>query len=504
MNRSQKFMYNTAASVFQQIVVFAVGLILPRVMLNCYGSVVNGITSSIQQFINYFTLAEAGVGASAVYALYKPLAKNDRAAVSSIVTAARKFYILSGYIFTGLTFVLAFCFTFIRRVDSLTPLEIGILVLALGFSGTLDFFILSKYSVLLTADQRYYVVSLSLAAANIVNTVIIVLLAYRGIGVVTARVAALASVLVRALILYAYSRRRYPWLDFQARPDGSAMKQRWDALYLQILGVVQVGAPVIIATVALDYRQVSVYSIYYMVVGGLNGILGIFTSGLSASFGDIIARGEQKTLQKTYKEFEFTYYALITAVYACAFLLIMPFIRIYTRGVTDADYDVPVVGALMMLNGFLSNLKTPQGTLVISAGLYRETRWQTTTQALILIIAGAALAPRFGLAGIIAGSILSNLYRDIDLLLFIPAHVTRLPSKLTAKRWVNSALEFLLILLPFRFVEIRAASFLQWIGWALALVCYAAIVVLIVSCFLDRKEFRDSKLRIREMLLRRF
>jgi hypothetical protein len=504
MNRSQKFMYNTIASVFQEIVAFVVGLILPRVMLDCYGSVVNGLISSIQQFINYFMLVEAGIGASAIYALYKPLAKNDNAAISSIVTAARKFYILSGYIFVGLTFILAFCFPFIRRTEVFSPLEIGILVLLLGCSGTLDFFILAKYNVLLTADQRYYVISLSSAVANIINTIIIVSMAYNGMSVITARTVALTSLLVRALILSWDVHRHYRFLNFRAKPDDSAMEQRWDALYLQILGIVQAGAPVIIATVFLDYKQVSVYSIFYMVAGGLNGLLSIFTSGLSASFGDVIAREETKTLQKAYKEFEFTYYALITVTYACAFVLIMPFIRIYTKGITDANYNVPIIGMLMMLNGFLSNIKIPQGMLVISAGLYRETRWQTTTQALILIISGILLAPKFGLVGILIGCILSNVYRDIDLLFFIPAHVTRLSPKLTFRRWINSCLESSLILLPFFFITVNPTNFLQWIGWAAASVCYAVGIVLVCSCFLDRQEFRNSRLRIQSLLNRTF
>ena len=94
MNRTKKFMRNTVASVFQQAVVIIVGLILPRVMLVCYGSEINGITSSIQQFINYFTLVEAGIGASAIFALYKPLARQDHSRISSIVTAARNFSFL--------------------------------------------------------------------------------------------------------------------------------------------------------------------------------------------------------------------------------------------------------------------------------------------------------------------------------------------------------------------------------------------------------------------------
>jgi Polysaccharide biosynthesis protein. len=500
MNRTKKFMYNTVASAFQQIVVMAVGLILPRVMLECYGSVVNGLTSSITQFINYFTLVEAGIGASAVYALYKPLAENDHPAISSIVTAAQKFYILSGYLFTALTFILAFCFPFIRKTNVLSPLEIGILVLVLGVSGTLDFFVLSKYNVLLTADQRYYVISISSTVATMLNAVIIVALAYSHVSVLAARTAALLSVSVRALILYSYVRKKYNYLNFHAKPDNSAMRQRWDALYLQILGAVQTGAPVILATIFINYEAASVYSIYYMVIGAINGLLSIFTSGLSASFGDVIVRGEKEKLQTTYKQFEFTYYALITFVYACALVLIMPFIRIYTKGIVDADYNVPLVGYFMVLNGFLYNLKTPQGMLVVSAGLFRETKWQSTIQGAIAIVVGAALAPKFGLPGILTGLIMSNLYRDIDLLLFIPAHVTQLSPKRTLKRWANSFMEFIVILIPFFYITIFAANFLQWTGWGIVTACYALVVVLIFSFIFDRTEFKNSLVRILKMI----
>ena len=493
-------MYNTVASAFQQIVVFAVGLILPRVMLDCYGSVVNGLTSSITQFINYFNLVEAGIGASAVYALYKPLAQGDHRAISAIVAAARKFYVLSGYIFSGLTFLLAFCFPFIRKMDELTSFEIGVLVLVLGANGALNFFALSKYNVLLTADQHYYIISISSMAASIINTAVIVALAYCHVNIVIARAAALVSILVRAAILYFYVHKRYGYIDYREAPDESSMNQRWDALYLQILGVIQTGAPVVLATIFLDYQSVSVYSIYYMIIGGINGLLSIFTSGLSASFGDVIARGEKGTLQKTYQEFEFTYYALITVIYACAVVLIMPFIRIYTKGITDANYNVPMVGLLIVLNGFFYNLKTPQGMLVISAGLYRPTRWQTTTQGAIAVVAGMALAPKFGLPGILVGSVLSNLYRDVDLLFFIPKHVTGLSPVLTMKRWAYILGEFILIVLPYRFVEIRASDFLQWAEWGVIWTCYAAVVMVAFSFLFDRMELIHSTIRILKML----
>lgn len=496
MNRTKKFMYNTVASIFRQLVLISVGLILPRVMLVYYGSEINGITSSIRQFINYFTLVEAGIGASAIYALYKPLAKQAYSAINSIVTAARRFYIQSGCIFTLLTAVLAFCFPLIRNTKSLSSLELGILVLVLSAPGFLNFFLLSKYNVILTADQRNYVISIATAVSTFVSATVIVLLAYLHVNVVLARALSLVSLIFQSLILFFYVRKQYPFLDFYAVPDNTAMNQRWDALYLQILGIIQTGAPIILATIFLDYKAVSVYSIFYMVIGGINSLLSIFTSGLSASFGDVIARGETETLKRTYQEFEFTYYAIITAVYACAFVLIMPFVRIYTSGITDANYDVPMVGLLMVVNGFLYNLKTPQGMLVISAGLYRETRWQTTTQGAIAVLVGMILAPFWGLEGIIIGSILSNLYRDVDLLFFIPKHVTKLSPKSTMKRWRNSFLEFCLIILPAFGISIQSQHILNWLLWGGAWITYAIVVVIGLSILLDRQELKASANRI--------
>jgi hypothetical protein len=496
MNRTKKFLYNTIASAFQQMVLVAVGLVLPRVMLVYYGSEINGITSSIRQFINYFTLVEAGVGASAIFALYKPLARQDHEAISSIAAAARRFYIQSGYVFTGLTVVLALCFPLIRQTTALSYLDLSILVLILGAQGFLNFFLLSKYNVVLTADQRSYVIALATSVSSLLNAAAIITFACLHAPVVTAYAVSLLSLAVQSLILFRYSCKHYRYLDFHAEPDNSSMNQRWDALYLQILGMIQVGAPVILATFFLDYKAVSVYSVFYMVIGGLNGLLGIFTSGLSASFGDVIARGETETLQTTYQEFEFTYYAVITVVYACALVLIMPFIRLYTSGITDANYDVPLVGILMVVNGYLYNLKTPQGMLVISAGLYRETRWRTTIQGAIALFGGLILAPFFGLEGIIVGSIISNVYRDIDLLFFIPEYVTKLSPKKTAKRWAVSLLEFGLILAPRGFFPVQAGDFGEWVVWGVVWCLYAIVVVAVVSIIFDREKFKASAKRI--------
>ncbi|NLL44644.1 MAG: hypothetical protein GX247_03140, partial [Mollicutes bacterium] len=319
MTRTKKFIYNSLSTAFYEIVVMIAGFITPRIMLKYYGSEINGLVSSINQFIKYFNLVEAGLSSAAIYALYKPLAEKNHKAINSIISAAKKFYTQSGYIFVSLTIGLAALYPYFVKTDMLTPLYVGILVLILGTNGALEFFTLSKYRVLLTADQKTYVISLASIVYLVLNTIIVVILGTMQVNIVLLRLGVLLSIFLRSFILMIYVRIKYKFINYREKPNTQALAKRWDALYLQILGAIHTGAPVVILTIVTrNLMLVSVYTVFNMVISGIMGILGIFRSGLSASFGDVIAREEDKTLQRSYTEFEFSYYALITIVYSIA------------------------------------------------------------------------------------------------------------------------------------------------------------------------------------------
>lgn len=504
-NRTQKFVYNSMSTAIMQIFTMVVGFIIPKVMLNSYGSEINGLVSSISQFIAYFNLVEAGLAGAAIYSLYKPLANKDYKAINGVISAAKKFYTQSGYIFISLTIGLAFIYPFYIKTNELSNLSVGLLVLILGVNGALEFFTLSKYRVLLTADQKTYVISIASTIQIIINTIIIVVLAYYRVSIVILRLVALLSIFLRSFILMVYCNKNYKYLDYKEQPNIKALSKRWDALILQVLGAVHTGTPVVLITILLkDLKVVSVYTIFNMIIGGINGVLSIFISGLSASFGDIIARNEIKILQKAYREFEFAYYSLITVVYSVAFLTIMPFVKIYTRGINDINYDVPIFGFLFVLNGLLYNIKTPQGMLVISAGMYKETKVQTLIQAMISLIGGIVLTPYMGICGILIGSILSNIYRDIDLTIFIPKNVTKLSAQGSIYRIIRIFMNISIIFTPFMFLNINVNSIVKWIIYATIITIYSIIVVFITSIIFDNKEIINLFKRLKLMMRRKY
>ncbi|NJE41514.1 sugar isomerase, partial [Faecalicoccus pleomorphus] len=90
--RKKRLIYNTVSSLIFQVTTIVCGFILPRLILNAFGSNVNGLVNSITQFLGIISFLELGVGAVVQSALYKPLAENSQNDVSKIISSANKFF----------------------------------------------------------------------------------------------------------------------------------------------------------------------------------------------------------------------------------------------------------------------------------------------------------------------------------------------------------------------------------------------------------------------------
>lgn len=503
MNKTKKFALNATSSALQQVVTMAVGLITPRVMLQFYGSEINGLVTSITQFISYFSLIEAGLSGAAVYSLYKPLAQQDVKGINGIVSAAKRTYTKLGFIFCGLTLLLAAIYASIVTVQGLTFPEIFFLILIMGVSGAMEFFTMAKYRVLFTADQKQYILSFSTMVGIVLNMVVIVVCAFSHMNIVWLKGIAVFSVFARSAILAGYMRRRYKYVDFKEKPNMRALDKRWDALYMQILWSLQSGAPVVLATVFTNMVQVSIYSIYNMVILGINNVASIFMSGLQAAFGDILARGNKEHLQKIYGQFLFAFYSILAVLYSVTAVMYLPFIRNYVADLPDSEaYILPTFGVLFFINGLLYAAKTPQGMITIAAGMYKETRLQTSIQAGILVVGGIILTPLFGLNGTMAAAIASNLYRLIDFIVFVSRQITGMRMRETAFHLLRVAGQIAVIFAVFWFIPLPNQGYGEWMLSACIVLVVSAAVVLLSAVLFNRRDLKELLGRVKMVVKR--
>lgn len=412
---------NILVNILLQVITAITGFVLPPLIIKTFGSDMNGLVSSIGQFVAYLNIVEAGVGAASVAAMYKPLAEGDLVALNKILSATRRFYNKSGYIFVFLIFILAMVFPFI--ISGQIEQSIAFLmVLVLGITGIAEFFLIGKYRVLLMADHKLYVISFSQIVGLVLSTASAVIFINSGFSILLVKFLSALIFLARYMIMAIYVRNHYNGVSFKLEPDNRALSQRWDALVHQIAGLIVFNSPIILLTIFCNLKEVSVYSIYALVFSALNQLLSSFSSGIQSYFGQSLVTNDRTQLCRQYRKYETVFYAVVGWVYTCAIILIMPFIEIYTRGMTDANYSRPLLAVLFATVGITNNLRGPGATLIIAAGHFKQTKCRSLIEAGINLGLSLVLVNIWGVNGVLIGTLCSTLYRTIDVFIYVSKH----------------------------------------------------------------------------------
>ena len=500
-------MKNALASILLQVATALSGIIVPRFFTAFYGSAVNGLVSSIGQFITYMGLVEAGISAAGVVALYKPLAEEDHEAISGIVSAARKFYYNSGLIFIILDVLLIIAYPFIVQNEITDIGFIRMMIVILSVNGIVDYFFLGKYRVLLTADQRNYIISLVQIAGIVVITVVSIVMIKLEMSALLVKGVVAVVYVARSIVVIIYARRRYPYLDLKAKPKTEAIAQRWNALLHQIVGMICNNTDIILLTLCLTagaLSEVSVYSVYALVGYALINLFIMLSNGVTATFGQVMSVGDEEPLKRGFDSYEYFCFILVFTAYSCMAVLLMPFMQLYSADFSDAQiYTRWLLVGLFTAVGLLQSIRIPGLTLIMAAGHYKQTQSRAIAEAVINLGVSLALVFKFGIYGVLIGTCVSYLYRSTDVILYSAKRFIKGTLKKTILRLIRNAAVFaILVFLGIKFIPVHMDSWILWILWALLAGFVSLAVLMGVNLIFEPAVFKDMLGRIKGMLKR--
>ena len=465
--RSKKALWNMVSSLSLQFVSVVCGLILPRLLIRTFGSAVNGMAASVTQFLSYIILVEAGVGGVVRAALYKPLADGDRKKISSILRASDRFFRKVAFIFALYAAAVACLYPLLVR-DAFEFLFTCTLVLIIAISTFFQYFFGMSRQILVQADQRRYVASNLQILTILLNTALAVVLIRLGCSIHAVKLGTAFVYALRPLLLRLYVRRRYA-PDTHAAPDETAIAQRWDGLGHHTAYFLHTNTDVFVLTVfsalsrAVGIADVSVYTVYYAIVAGIEKVVSAFSSGIEAAFGNMIAREETETLRRNFRIYEFFSFTLVTTLFTCTGLLLQPFLSVYTRGITDADYMRPLFGILLTAAEAVYCIRIPYNNVTLAAGHYRQTRSGAFLEAGINIVLSLALVVPLGLSGVALATLAAMTVRTVQYAHYLSHHILRRPFSVFLGRCaVNICASALSVLCCILLPQNTAQSYLGW------------------------------------------
>ena len=408
---------NMLISIIYQFVTIVLGFIIPQLFLKTYGPQIHGLTSSITNLMSYVLLLNAGLNTASVQALYEPLSKKDFYRLNAILNAIKNYYINTGILFTVVIIVISFILPlFIQGIPSET---VSILMLIMGLQSVVDCFLVSKYRILLQADQKLYVYIIISIVTLILRGIIQIYLISTKASVILVQAVPTIALFITWLLQFLYTNSNYPMLNKKIKPDKKSLSKRWSAFVHQITGLVVNNVDIFILTLSGNMILVSIYSVYQMIFTHLNNMMtNVFSQGVVASFGHIMISKDITLLRKNFNLYEFIYFIIITFVYSVCAVMILPFIELYTEGINEVNYTDPLIALMFLITALLSNYRVPGLMLINAGGLYQETKMRAIIEAIIKFITSIIFFYIFDIYGLLLGSILSFSYRLIDVIIF--------------------------------------------------------------------------------------
>lgn len=497
--RSKKAVINILISFLLQVTAVICGLIIPKLIIENYGSNVNGMIMSITQFLSFIVLLEAGVGGVVRAALYRPLALKDSNSISRIIRATESFFRIIAIVFLLYIVLLAIFFPTIVNVE-FEKLFTGSLVLIIGISTFFQYYFGLTYQILLQADQKQYISSIIQIFTLILNTILVVLLITNGASILYVKLGTAFIFIIRPIFLSIYIRKKYN-INKQVLPDNKAIEKRWDGLGHHVAFLLHTSTDIVILTLFSNLKEISVYSIYYLVSSSVKKITVTFASSIEAAFGDIIAKNEKEVLRRNFSVFEFSIFFITTLIFSSTALLILPFVELYTSNVADADYYRPYFAFILLAAEVVFCLRVPYSAVVLAAGHFKETRNGAFIEAAINVTISIILVNFLGIIGVAIGTLCAMVYRTIEYVMYLSKNIIERNMKEFFKKVLVFSLgSIITFLVMSSFPTIDIVSFKLWIYYATLVVFISLIVITLTSIIFFKTELNILKQIISRLL----
>ena len=335
MNRRKSFL-NIAIGIGSQILSIILGIIIPRLFLTNFGSEMNGFLNSIGQIFAYFALLEAGVGAATLQALYGPLANNNKKEISGIMSATDHYYKKTGRLYLMAVLIVAVGYPL--AVSSNIPAwTMIIIILFNGVPGVISYYFQGKFIILLQAEGKNYINTALTSISSTIISVAKIIMLLLGCDIIAIQFTYLLINVLKIIVIGIYIAKNYRWINLKEEPNYKAIGQKNAAFVNQICDLIFRNTDTIILTIFSGLKVVSVYTMYTLLYSMIRTALDYVSQGFSFVMGQTFNRDRERFIQ-LHDLYETYRMALIFSLYNIALIFIIPFMRLYTAGITDINY----------------------------------------------------------------------------------------------------------------------------------------------------------------------
>ena len=472
MNK-KRALRNVFSSLLSYGALLILSIVVSKYIIVGYGSETNGLLASVNQIFSYISLLEAGIGTATIRALYTPLGTKNDEEINDILASSKFYYRRSAIWYFACVVIVSIIWPFVIET-SISYWTVFCLIFFHGIAGVITFCYTQTIVNYLVATGKNYINNNVHVLATLASSALKLLICMFGLNIVSVSISLVLVNILKCLVYRRHMRKLCPEFFSNRNTGKNALPQRNSFLVHEISGVIFYSTDTIIISVFCGLNEASVYAVYSLVVTSLRMIIGQVFNGTKYILGSAYSNDKQK-YYTTHDWYNTIYICCVFIIYTVAFILLRPFVTLYTNGITDADYLAPYLPVLFILIELLSSCRITDNELIRVSLHASKTISRTVTEAAINLLFSLILVQYIGLYGVLIGTIVALLYRTNDIVLYVNHRILGRSAVYEYKLYCSNFLMFTLFACASRKYMISADNYFQLVMLALVVSLITAV-----------------------------
>ena len=497
MNKKKsKLVKNITTGFGGQFVAIILGLIVPRLLIVSYGSDVNGLLGTITQIFTYMALLEAGIGQAARNLLYKPFQEKNEEEISDIVSIARSYFRKCTMVYAIGVIVLAVVLPFLIK----TNVDYGTIILIIlfeGISGVISFFFIETPSIILTVDGKNYINNGIVLLNKIVTNLTKIIMAAFGMNIVLLQFVNFLITIIKVYIYKYYFKKHYEWIKFKNTKFKGRLQDRNSYVLTEICWIVFSSTDMIILSIFTSTQLASVYSIYNMIFANITLLVNSIYVSVNYLLGYAYNDGVKK-YEIMHDAFNSIFIGGMTILMCVCYILTIPFISLYTKGITDVNYIYNQLPIMFCLIQILSWSRYVGGNLTGLAGYAKQTSYVSIIEAVSNLILSIIFIYNWGVIGVTFATMISLLVKVFWCIYISDKKVMKRSYKKSLSIIGINFMFFFCVVFTSKFYKPMIATYGQFIMWGTVLFIVFCFIGIILNILVNK----DSLKIVRRYILK--
>lgn len=405
VRNSNNLIKNILTGFGGQIIAIILGIIVPRFFITSYGSDVNGLLSTITQIFTYMALLEAGIGQAAKNLLYKPFQEKDNDGISEIASIAKSYFRRFTMIYGIGVILIGLILPLVLRTD-VDSVTIFFIVLFEGLSGVVSFYFIQTPSIIIGVDQKNYINNGINLMNKIAGYAVKIIMAALGLNIVLLQFVFFLVTVAKVIFYQAYFRKHYDWIKFRKTGKDIKLKDRNSYILTEICWTIFSSTDMIVLSTFVSTQMSSVYGIYNMIFANITLLINAVFTSINYLLGYSYHESLDK-YKKVHDSFNSIFIGLITILMSVCYVLTIPFVTLYTRGVTDTNYIYTSLPIMFCFIQLISWSRYTSGQLTGIAGYAKQTSYISLVEAIINLSLSVIFVHKFGIVGVTLATVIA-------------------------------------------------------------------------------------------------